>query len=146
MNKIRYNIIIVWIIQPVSRVDSNILRPNLNMGLTNSLHIHIEAEKLKNRCFYRLESYLCGPTWYNRLMLAHPQKCKLFTHNHNNKDDKTDTNSTRRGEESQMVGAAGKGAGDGQKKKQNDKTTKRIYIVSRDPLRRRSTHTRITNS
>lgn len=36
MNKIHYNVIIVWIIQPVSHDDTNILRPNLKMGLTNS--------------------------------------------------------------------------------------------------------------
>lgn len=36
MNKIRYNvIIIVWIIQPLSHDDTNILRPNLHTGLTN---------------------------------------------------------------------------------------------------------------
>lgn len=56
-------------------------------------------------------------------MLAHPQKCKLFTHNYNNKDDKTDTNSPRKG-----GGVAG---GAGEKKKQNDTRQQNVSCVSR---------------
>lgn len=60
-------------------------------------------------------------------MLAHPQKCKLFTHNYNNKDDKTDTNRCP------QEGGGGVAGGAREKKKQNDKTTKRILF--QDPLR-----------
>lgn len=124
MNKIRYNvIIIVWIIQPLSHDDTNILRPNLHEGLTNCPpSSDSRDEKLKYRCFYRLaSSYLCGPTWYSRLMLAHPQKCKLFTHDYNNKDDKTDTNSPREGVEGGVAGGAG------EKKKQNDTRQQNVF-------------------
>lgn len=140
MNKIRYNvIIIVWIIQPLSHDDTNILRPNPLTGLTNCPpSSNSRDEKLKNRCFYRLaSSYLCGPTWYSRFMLAHPQKCKLFIHNYNNKDDKTDTNSPREGGRGRS-----RRRGRGEEETKRHKTTKRILF--QDPLRTHST--RITNS